>query len=180
MLRNISGGISSILPRPGWVTSLLAICAVVTLALALPRKASGATTGVDIVRLPSPAHPVLKPAQSVGRMLKIPLRLGINPTDAQKGFIGVLMEGLEQPLAIALGLRTAEGVLVLETTPGSPAAQYGMRFGDIILSFNGKPMANMNEVVGRAASTPPGSEVVIELWRVAADDGDFLQTLRRI
>jgi TPR repeat protein len=172
------------LPRPGWVAFLVASCALVTFALPLPRKASGATTGVDIVRLPSAEHPARKTAQPtaepVGRMLKIRLRLGSNPTDVAKGFIGVVMEGLEPTLAVSLGLRTADGALVFETTPGSPAAQHGIRRGDIILGLNGKPVANMNDVVGGVASTPPGTEVILELWRVTADDGDFLQTLRLI
>ena len=30
------------------------------------------------------------------------------------------------------------------------------------------------------ASSTPGTEAVLEIWRVTADDGDFLRTLRRL
>src|SRR5258705_1963163 len=45
----------------------------------------------------------------------------------------------------SLGLPNADGVLILNAMPGSPAAQSGIRFGDIAVGLNSRPVANMTE-----------------------------------
>ena len=121
-----------------------------------------------------------EPAQPLGRLVTLPVKLGSLPNDAQKGWLGVSMEPLELPLALSLGLRNAEGVLVLNAMAGSPAAQSGIRLGDIVVGLNGRPVANMNEFLPRLSSMAPGSNANLEVWRVGNDSGDFLQALRRL
>jgi len=113
-------------------------------------------------------------------MLKLTAKLSSQPTDPQKGSIGAKMDTLDQPLAAALGLANANGALILEATAGGAAARAGMRFGDIVVSLDGKAVGGMNDLRQRIASQSAGSNAELEIWRVTADGGDFLQTLRRL
>jgi uncharacterized protein len=127
-----------------------------------------------------PASSRTPPAQPQGRLLKLTARVGSQSNDPQKGWLGVNMEAIELPLALSLGLPNADGVLLLGTTPGGPADQAKLRFGDVIVGLNARAIVSWNELRQRIMSLTPGSEAVVEAWRVAADDGDFLQTMRRM
>jgi TPR repeat protein len=156
-------------------------------------------SGINIVRMPqrpptggqpstipatqqTPAIPPRpnEPTQPQGRLLRLQVKLGSQPNDAQKGWLGIEMEPLELPLALSIGLPTADGAFLLNAVTGGPAAKAGIRFGDIVVGMNGRVVANINDLRQRVASMAPDSEVQLEVWRVAGDDGDFLQILRRL
>lgn len=154
-----------------------------------------ADSGINIVRMPprpgvgqpSAAAATVQetpsrtqPTQPQGRLLKLTARAGSLSNDPQKGWLGVNIEPLELPLALSLGLPNGEGVLLLGTTAGGPADQARLRFGDVVVGMNGRAVVSLNELRQQIMSLVPGSEAVVEVWRVAADDGDFLQTLRRL
>ena len=158
-----------------------------------------AGSGIDIVRMPQqrppgggqPAAtlPAVQPpltaqpkevAQSQGRLLKLTAKVGSQPNDSQRGWLGVRMDPLEPPLAASLGLDNANGALVLDTIAGSPSSQSGIRFGDIIVSLNGKAIAGVSDLLRRIASVSPGGGVVLDIWRASPEEADFLQTLRRL
>ncbi len=128
---------------------------------------------------PSPPPPI-QPAQPLGRTLKMPVRIGSLSSDGQKGWLGVRMETVELPLALSLGRLNADGALILEATAGGPAGQAGLRFGDIVLGYNGRSVQSMDELRRQVSATTPGNTVVLDVWRVTSDDGDFLHTLRRL
>jgi TPR repeat protein len=129
---------------------------------------------------PPPKAAPLQPSQPIGRTFRLPVRIGSVPTARQKGWLGVSSDPLELPLALSLGLRNANGALIVETTAGGPAAVAGVRFGDIILGFNGSAIDSIDALRQRVSATMPGAEVVLEVWRITNDDGDFLRTLRRL
>jgi TPR repeat protein len=130
---------------------------------------------------PSKVPPSAKqPTQPQGRLVKLTARVASQPNDGLRGFLGVNMEALELPLALSLGLVNADGALILGTTAGGPAAEAGLRFGDIVVGMNGKAVANINDFRQKVMQASPGSEAILEVWRVAADDSDFLLTLRRL
>jgi membrane-associated protease RseP (regulator of RpoE activity) len=129
---------------------------------------------------PPPKAAPLQPSQPIGRTFRLPVQIGSVPTARQKGWLGVSSDPLELPLALSLGLRNANGALIVETTAGGPAAVAGVRFGDIILGFNGSAIDSIDALRQRVSATMPGAEVVLEVWRITNDDGDFLRTLRRL
>jgi TPR repeat protein/serine/threonine protein kinase len=131
---------------------------------------------------PKPATPPAgssEPVQPRGQVVKLPIKLGSSPGDASKGWLGMSMEAIELPLARALGRTSADGVLVLSAMPGSPAAAGGLRFGDAIVGLNGRRVSTVNEFIQRSSSMAPGSQAMLEVWRVGNDSGDFLETLLR-
>ena len=129
---------------------------------------------------PEPAPAPIQPSQSVGRIVKLPVRIGSVVSARQKGWLGVSSDPLELPLALSIGLPNANGALIVGTAPGGPAGAAGIRFGDIIVGFNGSAVATADELRQRVSSTVPGTEAALEVWRITADDGDFLRTLRRL
>ena len=145
-------------------------------------------TGIDIVRMPPRPSPLpaappaivapVQPPEPPGRLLKLPVTIGGLPSDRQKGWLGIVMDSVERPLATALEAPRSHGVLVLETTREAPARRSELSFGDIVVAFNGEPIEHMKDLCQRIVSATPGREVVLEVWRVAG--GNFTQTLQRL
>jgi len=130
---------------------------------------------------PAPAPPApVRPAQPLGRLVKLPVKVGSLSTDGQKGWLGVKMDPVELPLALSLGLLNANGVFVVEATVAGPAALAGARFGDIIVAYNDRAIDGMNDLRQRVSATTPGDRAMLDVWRISGDDGDFLQALRRL
>jgi serine protease Do len=94
----------------------------------------------------------------------------------QRGWLGVKIQHVTEELADSLGLKKPHGALVLEVTEGSPAADAGIKAGDIILSFDGKDVKEMRDLPRMVAETTIGKRVDVEVWR-DEDDKDFKVTL---
>jgi len=71
----------------------------------------------------------------------------------ERAYLGVGIEQISSDLASKFGVRAGEGVLVTEVFPNSPAAEAGLREGDVIVDFNGVKVRNpreLQEVVERS------------------------------
>ncbi len=82
-----------------------------------------------------------------------------------RGWLGVVIQPITPELARAFGLKTVQGALVAEVTKGSPAEKGGLQSGDIITSFNGKEIHEMNELPRLVAATPIGKTVTVTILR---------------
>ena len=49
--------------------------------------------------------------------------------------------------------------------PGTPADDAGIRSGDIITGFDGRPVTGLGDLRARIASTPVGEPLVFTIWR---------------
>jgi serine protease Do/serine protease DegQ len=58
-----------------------------------------------------------------------------------------------------------EGALLAEVQPDSPAAQAGLRKGDIVTGFNGRPVRSAAELRARLGVTPVGDSVELRVQR---------------
>jgi serine protease Do len=82
-----------------------------------------------------------------------------------RGRLGVTIQDIDQGLADSFGLDRPRGALVSSVDTGSPAAKAGIEAGDIILKFNGKEVARSSDLPVMVASSAPGSDASVELWR---------------
>lgn len=82
-----------------------------------------------------------------------------------RGRLGVSIQEVDQALADSFGLDRPRGALVSGVEEGSPAAKAGLAEGDIILGYNGKPVAHSSELPPLVAATAPGSRVDLDVWR---------------
>ncbi len=82
-----------------------------------------------------------------------------------RGLLGVTVQGVTGDLAAGLGLPKAEGSIVSEVTAGGAAEKAGVRQGDVILSYQGRPVIDTNAFRNEIAATKPGSAVKLEILR---------------
>jgi serine protease Do len=85
-----------------------------------------------------------------------------------RGRLGVHIQALTPELAKSFGLSNTNGVLVASVEPKSPAEKSGLQAGDVILSFDGKPVNSASELPRVVAATKPGTGVTMEVWRGGA------------
>jgi S1-C subfamily serine protease len=83
----------------------------------------------------------------------------------RRGWLGVGIQALTPELAESFGAKGEKGILVNRVAPRSPAEKGGLRGGDIITSFRGKPMSGVKEFQKQVASATPGSKVLMDILR---------------
>ena len=82
-----------------------------------------------------------------------------------RGWIGVTIQQITPDIALAMGLKEPGGALVSSVLPGDPADKAGIKPGDIIVEFDGKPIEEMNDLPRIVAATPPGKKVKLKVIR---------------
>ncbi len=83
-----------------------------------------------------------------------------------RGWMGVSIQDLSATARDALGLEfSTGGVLVSDVFKGEPAEKAGILRGDVILTINGKPVHNANELRNVVAALHPGQSIPVELIR---------------
>jgi Do/DeqQ family serine protease len=82
-----------------------------------------------------------------------------------RGLLGVTVQGVTGDLAAGLGLAKAEGAIVSNVTPGGAAEKAGIKQGDVILSYQGRPVLDTNAFRNEIAATKPGSAIKLEVLR---------------
>jgi len=83
----------------------------------------------------------------------------------ERGWLGVQIQQVTPEIADSLGMDTAEGALVGQVNEGGPAAEGGIRTGDVILEFAGERIEEMRELPRVVADTRPGSRVGVTVRR---------------
>ncbi len=86
-----------------------------------------------------------------------------------RGWIGVQIQQVTPDIADSLGLKNAQGALVAEPQPDSPAAKAGIQSGDVVAAVDGQPVKNARELAKKISSMAPGKTVKLDVWRNGAD-----------
>ena len=82
-----------------------------------------------------------------------------------RGWLGVMIQSINSALMEKLDLKDQKGALVADIMKGGPAEKAGIKRGDVIVSFDGKEIKEMNELPYMVASTPVGKKVIVEVIR---------------
>ena len=82
-----------------------------------------------------------------------------------RGFLGVIMQQMDNNLAKAFNLDKIEGVLVAEVSKDSPAEKAGIHQGDIILKYNNQQVTNIAVLRNAVALMQPGSHITLSVLR---------------
>jgi serine protease Do len=85
-----------------------------------------------------------------------------------RGRIGVLIGEVSREVAEAIGLQKAAGALVSSVEGDGPADKAGVKPGDVIIKYEGKPVESSSDLRRMVASTKPGSKVSATVWRNGA------------
>ena len=82
-----------------------------------------------------------------------------------RGWLGVMIQKITSELKDKLHLKDEKGALVADVTAGGPADKAGIKRGDVIVSFDGKDINEMNDLPYLVASTPVGKTVTVDVIR---------------
>ncbi len=83
----------------------------------------------------------------------------------QRGWLGVELQSINPDIAEQLDLKETRGALVARVLPGSPAAEAGLRPGDVIVGWNGEEIDDGMDLSLAVARTEVGSTATAEVIR---------------
>lgn len=89
----------------------------------------------------------------------------IDSGQVTRGYLGVLIQDLTQELAESFGLNTHRGVLIASVNEDSPAAQGGLKQGDVVIRFDGHEVTSVGPFRNRVSMVTPGSVVTMTVMR---------------
>jgi serine protease Do len=82
-----------------------------------------------------------------------------------RGFLGATIQDVTPTMAKALGLNEAGGVLIGDVTAKGPAAQAGLKAGDVVIKLNGETVADSAALRLHISETDPGTTVPLTVRR---------------
>jgi serine protease Do len=82
-----------------------------------------------------------------------------------RGRIGVSVAAIPANAVDEFGLKDRHGAVVASIIPGSAAAKAGLEPGDVVIAYNGKPIADRDALVQMVIATRPGTTVPIKVVR---------------
>lgn len=84
--------------------------------------------------------------------------------ETRRGWLGVRIQDVTPDVAEAMALGSTAGALVTDVPPG-PALEADMRAGDVVIEFDGAPVANTRDLVRRVGDAPVGKKVPVVVMR---------------
>jgi serine protease Do len=82
-----------------------------------------------------------------------------------RGWIGAHIQPVTNDIAEAVGLDKSRGAMIASIDPGSPAAQAKLQPGDVILSYDDRPIDRSRQLPLLVADTTPDKTVKLAIWR---------------
>ncbi len=82
-----------------------------------------------------------------------------------RGWLGVMIQKVTPDIAESLGLDETKGALVADVVKEGPAEAAGLKQGDVITEFDGKPVTDSAELPLLVARTPVGKSVEVKAIR---------------
>jgi serine protease Do len=81
------------------------------------------------------------------------------------GWVGMKIQQVTPEMALALGMKQAEGSIVTAVTPGGPAAEADLRPGDVIMHLGTTTPHDERALLRAIATSPIGENITLGLWR---------------
>jgi len=81
----------------------------------------------------------------------------IDSGEVIRGYLGIVIQDLTPELARSFDIDQNQGILIAQVTKDSPAAEAGLKQGDIIVSYQGKPVKKVGDFRNQVSLTSPGS-----------------------
>jgi serine protease Do len=107
-----------------------------------------------------------------GVAFSIPIDVAMNAVQqikskgyVSRGMLGVMVQAVDDDIAKAFKLENGTGAAVVDVTPGSGAAKAGLRAGDIILEYDGRPVHQSADLPPMVGMSKPGSSVPVVILR---------------
>lgn len=82
-----------------------------------------------------------------------------------RGYLGVMIQPINEDLAETMGLSDTHGALITEVSDDTPADEAGLESGDIITKVDGEEIKTINQLQNKIADLGPGVEAEITIIR---------------
>ena len=92
----------------------------------------------------------------------------IESGEVTRGYLGVIIQDVDQDIADAFDLDSAAGALISDVLEDGPAANADLKNGDIILEFEGKKVQDAHSLKYAISQIAPGATAKMLIYR----DGD--------
>ena len=112
---------------------------------------SGGSIGIGFAIPSALAQPIIEQLKANGKV--------------ERGWIGARIQPVTDDIAESVGLDKAKGAMIAAIDPESPAQQAKLQPGDVILSYDGKPIDRSRQLPRLVAATPPDKQVKLTIWR---------------
>lgn len=83
----------------------------------------------------------------------------------ERGWLGISMQDVTAEQARSLGLESPKGALVADVAGGGPAEKGGVKKGDVVIAYQGKPISNATMLRNEIALSSVGSDVKLTVLR---------------
>ena len=112
---------------------------------------SGGSIGIGFAIPSASARPIIDQLKATGKV--------------ERGWIGAHIQPVTDDMAEAIGLDKSRGAMIASIDPASPAAAAKLQPGDVILSYDGKPVDRSRQLPRLVADSPPDKAVKLSIWR---------------
>jgi serine protease Do len=82
-----------------------------------------------------------------------------------RGRIGLSMQPVPRDGYQDFGLKSRAGAVVSQVSSNGPADKAGVKPGDVVTEFNGRPIANTTDLQKMVSSSKPGTSVALKVMR---------------
>jgi len=120
---------------------------------------AGEVVGINTAVIPDTNLGFAVPINSAKEILPQLLEKG----KVVRGYLGVSINDAADLTEPAKGVDT--GAAIMEVHPDTPAQQAGLKVGDVVVTFDGKPVATAAELTSLVTRTSPGARVTIGIVR---------------
>ena len=112
---------------------------------------SGGSIGIGFAIPTALAQPIIDQLKTTGKVVR--------------GWIGARIQPVTDDIAESIGLDKARGALIAALDSDSPATQAGLKPGDVILTYDGKPIDRSRQLPRLVADSVPDKPLKLTIWR---------------
>jgi serine protease Do len=112
---------------------------------------SGGSIGIGFAIPANLARPIIEQLRATGKV--------------ERGWLGLRIQPVTSAIAESLGLDRARGALITDVDSDGPASAAHIQAGDVVVSFDGKPVDRSRQLPRLVAGATAGKEVPLTLWR---------------
>jgi serine protease Do len=112
---------------------------------------SGGSIGIGFAIPAALAQPIIDQLKTTGKVVR--------------GWIGARIQPVTDEIAESVGLDKARGALIAAIDIDSPATQAGLKPGDVILTYDAKPIDRSRQLPRLVADSAPDKPIKLTIWR---------------
>jgi serine protease DegQ len=166
----IVSGLQRSIPSGGQTPALVDL--IQTDAAISPGNSGGALVGGDgrVIGVNVAYIPPSSGAVALGFAIPAPtvvdtVRQLLTTGHVRHAYLGIVPVAVTDAIAAGLNIGVDRGVVAYQVPSGTPAAQGGLRSGDVIVRFDGREIASVEDLFSALRRKNPGDEVSVTLVR---------------